>query len=257
MDTSTNFENTRWTASLFDLWTIRAGGVTEAQFAFQREGSGANPTPALQSMKVRPIPIRTAKTLLERYHYLHSIPGGSKLAFGVFVGCSLRGALTLGAGPANAHRLMNQAGPQDCTTLTRLWLSDELPKNAESRVIGIVLRALRKHTDLKFIISYADPTQGHLGTIYQAAGWLYTGLSSATPLYDLGDGKPQHSRSLAHAYGTHSIHHFAEHGVNVKLVGQVPKHRYLSILDSAWRNRLVPPVLTYPKCDQESIDDSN
>jgi hypothetical protein len=144
-----------------------------------------------------------AKELLERHHYLHSLPGGTKLCFGVFSGQRLLGALTLGAGPTLAYSLVEGAQPEDCLTLTRLWLADELPPNSESRVIGIILRALKKNTTLKFLVSYADPAQGHMGTIYQATGWLYTGLSSAMPLYDMGDGIARHSRSVSHAFGSH------------------------------------------------------
>jgi hypothetical protein len=86
-----------------------------------------------------------------------------------------------------------------------------------------------------------------MGGIYQATGWFYTGLSEAMPLYDLGDGKVHHSRSLSHAYGSHSVRHFAAHGVDVKLVPQVAKHRYVFFLDPTWRARLRVPVLPYPK----------
>lgn len=158
----------------------------------------------------------------------------------------LLGALTLGVGPLNAYALVEGAAPDDCLTLTRLWLSDELPRNSESRFLGIVLRSLKRHTPLKFIISYADPAQGHHGTIYQATNWLYTGLSSAMPLYQLPDGSVHHSRSLSHAYGTHSVLHFANHGVEVKLVSQAAKHRYIYFLDLTWRERLHVPVLPYP-----------
>ena len=50
----------------------------------------------------------------------------------------------------------------------------------------MVMRSLKRHTGLKFLVSYADPAQGHLGTIYQATGWVYTGLSEAMPMYDIG-----------------------------------------------------------------------
>jgi len=103
------------------------------------------------------------------------------------------------AGPKNAHRLVDGASSTDCLTLTRLWLSDELPRNSESRVNGVVIRALKRNTSVKFLLSYADPAQRHLGTIYQATGWLYTGLSQATPMYDIGDGVPRHSGGLAHS----------------------------------------------------------
>ena len=150
--------------------------------SFPETGPGSIPRAALQSLQVRPVPVKVAKALLVREHYLHSLPGGTQLAFGVFLGRRLLGALTLGVGPFNAHRLVAEASPADCLTLSRLWLSEELPKNSESRVLGVVVRSLRKHTNLKFLLSYADPAQGHLGTIYQATGWLYTGLSQTMPL---------------------------------------------------------------------------
>jgi hypothetical protein len=226
---------------------MSAGGVAAARPEDHRAGGGATPTPALQQLQVKPVPVILAKKLVERHHYLHSLPGGTRLAFGVFMGHRLLGAMTLGVGPLNAYSLVDGASPDDCLTLTRLWLSDELPKNSESRFIGVVLRSLRKNTALKFLVSYADPAQGHLGTIYQATGWVYTGLSEAMPLYDVGDGQARHSRSLSHAYGTHSLEHFSGHGVQVKLVPQEAKHRYLYFLDPVWRARLRAPELPYPK----------
>jgi hypothetical protein len=188
-----------------------------------------------------------ARRLLEREHYLHSYPGGTKLAFGAFLGQRLMGALTLGVGPINANLLLDGASPDDCLTLTRLWLSDELPKNGESRFLGVSLRALKKHTDLKFLLAYADPSQGHVGTIYQATGWLYTGLSQATPLYDIGDGRQHHSRSLGHVFGSHGLAHLRRQGVQVRLVPQRAKHRYIYLLHPSWRSRVRAPVLPYPQ----------
>jgi len=146
-----------------------------------------------------------------------------------------------------AYSLVEGARLENCLTLTRLWLSDELPVNSESRALGYVIRALRKHTRLKFLVAYSDPAAGHLGVIYQASNWLYTGLSAPTPLYDLGDNIPRHSRSVAHAFGTHSLEYFARQGMCVKLVSQLPKYRYLYFLDPRWHPRLKVPVLPYPK----------
>ena len=180
-----------------------AGSVVAARSATRQAGGGANPTPALRSLRITPVPTGIAKDLLVREHYLHSLPGGTCLAFGVFFLSRLLGALTLGVGPFNAYSLVGAAGPDDCQALTRFWLSDELLPNFESRVLGIVLRALRKRTPPKFLVTYADPAQGHRGTIYQATNWDYTGLSLAMPIYDLGDGRLRHSRSLSYANGTH------------------------------------------------------
>ena len=213
----------------------------------QKEWPGSTPRTALHLLRVCPLPISIAKELMVREHYLHSLPGGTCLAFGTFVCNRLLGALIWGVGPTNAHRLVEGATPDDCLTLTRLWLSDELPRNSESRTLGVAVRALRRHTSVKFVVSYADPSQGHIGTIYQASNWLYTGQSQATPLYDIGDGIARHSRSLSHAYGSHSIKHFARYGVEVKKVPQAAKHRYVYFLDPSFRHRLNVPVLPYPK----------
>ena len=206
-----------------------------------------NPESNLKSLCVQPVPFLVAKSLVVRYHYLRSIPGGTQLTLGVFLEKRLMGVIVFGAGPQNSYRLVAGARPQDCLTLTRLWLSDELPGNSESRVLGITLKALRKHTSLKFLVTYADPAQGHRGVVYQATNWLYTGLSSATPLYDIGDGIARHSRTLAHELGSHTIRFWKEYGVGVKAVPQVAKHRYIRFLDESWRIRLSVPLLRYPK----------
>jgi hypothetical protein len=208
-------------------------------------------------MIVKPVPFVVAKRLIERHHYLHSFPGGTKLAFGIFVANRLQGAISLGAGPANAYSLVYQAQPDDCLVLTRLWLSDDLPCNSESKVIAIVIRALKQNTHIKFMVSYADPSQGHVGTIYQATNWLYTGLSESMPLYNLGDGITRQSRSLAHGFGTHSVKYLVNSGINVTLVPQSSKHRYIYFLDPSWRTRLKPDVLPYPESPDINISANN
>ena len=229
-----------------------AVGVTEARPADQRVRGGSSPTTALHDLRVAPVPLRVAKPLVVANHYLHSLPGGTVLAFGVFLGARLLGALTLGVGPKNGHRLVEGAVPNDVITLSRFWLADELPLNSESRVIAVVLRSLRRHSSYRLVIAYADPSANHVGTIYMAGGWLYVGLSEATPLYDLGDGVARHSRTVAHAYGTHSLKHFARHGVDVRVVPQASKHRYVYPLDPTVRQRLTVRVLPNPKREDPS-----
>ena len=167
---------------------MSAASVTASTAPAHGAGPGSTPRAALQSLWVSPVPVKIAKELVVRNHYLHSLPGGTQITFGVFLGGRLLGVVVLGVGSFNAKSLVKDALAEDCLTLTRLWLSDDLPKNSESRVIGTVVRLLKKHTELKFILSYADPAHAHVGTIYQAAGWIYTGLSVAMPLYDIGDG---------------------------------------------------------------------
>ena len=224
-----------------------AGSVEAARSENHQIGGGANPTSALQSIRITPIKFGIAKRILVKHHYLHSMPGGTQINLGVFVEDRLQGVLTLGVGPSNAHRLVEGAAPSDCVTLTRLWLSDELPKNSESRVLGIALRSLSKATSIKFVLTYADPNAEHIGTIYQATNWIYIGESQAMPLLDLGDGVGRHTRTVAHRFGTHSLEHFRKHGMTVKRIPQAAKHRYIYFLEKSWRARLKPEQLPYPK----------
>ena len=226
---------------------MSADSVMVSTSSIHEGRAGSIPSPALQSIRVQPIPFFAAKKILVKHHYLHSLPGGTKLAFGAFVEGKLLGALTFGAGPHNAFALVEGACPDNCLTLTRLWLSEKLPPNSESRVISVCLRYLRKYTSLKFIITYADPVQGHVGTIYQATGWLYTGLSVATPKFDIGDGVARHSRSLAQIFGSHSSKYLKEHGLGIKVLPQLPKHRYIYFLNRDYQNRLKPHTRPYPK----------
>jgi hypothetical protein len=217
----------------------------------QGKGAGSNPSTALHDLHLIPISRVDAKKLIVRNHYSHTLPGGTKMNFGVILNGRLLGAMTFGVGPFLGYKLVNGANPDDVVTLTRLWLSEELPRNSESKVLGIALRSLKKETSLKFVLAYSDPAAGHLGTIYQATNWLYTGLSSAVPLYDIGDGTLHHSRSLAHQLGSHSIRYLTLQGINARIVPQSAKHRYIYFLDESWQSRLAVPVLAYPKKDGE------
>jgi len=226
---------------------MSAGSVAAARPESIQAGGGAIPTPALQSIQVRPVSVKIAKEIIVRNHYLHSLPGGTQMTFGVFLEQRLLGALALGVGPFNAHRLVSGATHGDCICLTRLWLDDGLPKNSESRVLAVILRSLGRDTSVKFVVTYADPSAGHLGTIYQAGGWLYTGISEPSVLYDLGDGVGRHSRTFGHALGARSLRYLRRQGTRVSPIERPGKHRYLYFLDKAWSDKLKVPVRPYPK----------
>jgi hypothetical protein len=224
-----------------------AVGIADSTTSFQGGGAGSTPSAALHSIYVCSVPFSAAKQILVKHHYLHSLPGGTYFTFGAFLNESLSGAITFGAGPQNAFKLVDKAKQEDCLTLTRLWLSDNFPANSESRIIAICLRALKKYTHFKFVVTYADPGEGHVGIIYQATGFIYTGLSEVTPMFDMGDGKIHHSRSLSQSFGTHSLKYFLRNNLQVKVVHQLAKHRYIYFLDSALKNSLKTPTLPYPK----------
>jgi hypothetical protein len=202
------------------------------------------------------VPHAVAAELIVRHHYLHAMCAGARLSFGIFARGRLLGAIVLNAGPLGAPRLVEGGTTRDCLSLARLWLADDLPRNSESRTLAIVVHTLRRYTAVRFLVSYADPAVApggvsHVGYVYQASNWLYTGLSEPQPLFDLGDGRLMHTRSVASVWGTHSKPFFERHGLRVREVPTVGKHRYLCFVDPSWRQRLRVPVLPYPKTGGE------
>jgi hypothetical protein len=60
--------------------------------------------------------------------------------------------------------------------LARLYILDEIPRNAETWLIGQSVRYIKRHhKEVRHLISYADPSAGHRGIIYQAANWRADG----------------------------------------------------------------------------------
>ncbi len=185
--------------------------------------------------RVRPSIVRP---LMEDHHYLHSLPAAPRRCYGVYLDGALRGGVVFTSGARHGHRLLAAADPRSVATLARLWLSDDLPANSESRVLGIVLRDLRRTTDWKLLLSYADPTAGHVGTIYQATGWLYLGETAGETYVLLADGRLHHPRSVYSRYGSNRISHLQATGVPAQREWVGGKHRYAYVLDPAWTWRL-------------------
>ncbi len=241
---------------------MSAASVTGSTVPNQGTGAGSIPSAAPQTgsfspkdLVVRSIPPWAARQVCEASHYLHSYPGGALLNFGIFVCNLLLGVAVLGVGPTNLHRLFQGAESKEVICLARLWLDDRLGRNSESRTLGVILRMLRREqSTVKAVVAYSDPLAGHTGMVYRAAGFLYLGESTAMPLYRLPDGTIHHSRSLGHAFGTHSIRHFKAHGVEVELVKQAPKHIYVALIDPSWRIRLTRPEFPYPNEEQRNED---
>ncbi len=201
----------------------------------------------LKTLQVEPVLRSVVRRLIETQHYLHSMPAASRLCFGVYRDGELSGAVVFTSGARHAHRLLSAAKPNEVATLARLWLRDDLPRNSESRVIGIVLRHLKRFTDWKLVLSYADPGVGHVGVVYQASGWLYVGQGDPTSYVRLPDGKLHHPRSVYDQYGTNRVSHLRATGIDAERVAVSGKHRYLYVLDLAWRWRLTAPVIAYPR----------
>lgn len=87
----------------------------------------------------------------------------------------------------------------DLIELKRLCCIDNTPKNTESYFIGATLRWLKKHTDFKRVISYADTTYGHEGTIYKATNFDCVGMTAPGKVI-MYNGNRYHDKTIRTKY---------------------------------------------------------
>ena len=189
---------------------------------------------ALQGYTVEHIDFsESVRRFILKWHYSDYANIQAKETFGLFregtflpemVGVCV---YTRPAGPSAAQKYYPEA-PDKCLELRRLCLIDDTPRNAESFFVSRTLKWLKKNSDWKFVVSYADPEQGHQGTIYKAANFKYEGVTSAGSSL-LVDGKPFHIRTLTmldRPYGVQINERYKAGDAGIKLVKTLPKHIY-------------------------------
>lgn len=178
---------------------------------------------ALENYTIHPIDYRTAMELIVREHYLHR-KAPCSVAFGLFMGEELKGVVCYGT-PSSAPLRSGLAGPENASNvveLTRLWVCDSVPRNGESFLIGRTVGKAGK----EIVVSFADTQQGHLGIVYQATNWIYTGLSAKRTNWTI-EGMDKHCQTLADKYTAAEIRE--KYGDRFSLQERPRKHRYVFI----------------------------
>lgn len=181
-----------------------------------------------------------------RWHYSGKMPAGKLVKVGVWEAGRFIGAVVFGRGANNHIGSRYSLRQTEVCELVRVALCDH--SAPVSRVVAIALRLLRRQSPgLRLIVSYADPEQGHVGTIYQALGWLYVGQSQAQRELVV-NGEDMHKRSANSRWGTASPQRLrALTGFRVDYGPVKWKHTYLLPLDDAMRAQIAPLVQPYPK----------
>lgn len=204
----------------------------------------------LENYYIERISYTQAMEIVVANHYLHR-KAPCSMAFGLFHKDSLDclGVVVYGVS-ASSTLLRGICGVEEASNvyeLTRLWVDDSVPKNGESFLIGNTLRLL----DKEIVVSYADSSQNHIGVVYQATNWIYTGLSSKFRDPKVRGLEHQHHATYAHGLSNAQV--IEKYGVdNVYFVERPRKHRYIFVNASKSRKKellrlLRYPVLPYPK----------
>ena len=169
---------------------------------FQAKDSGSIPTSPLQLI-LKEINNKLAYACMLKWHYSKT-KFIATVNFGVFKGNDLWGCISYGS--PNAKILKGYWTPQTQDgwfEIKRLALSDILPKNSESRVIGVSIKLLKKLFQVKGIITYADTAMGHNGIIYKASGFTYLGLTDEkSDFYPSDSEKPKQRGIVKTLVGT-------------------------------------------------------
>jgi hypothetical protein len=133
--------------------------------------------------RVAPIDRKDADPMV-RAHYLGKWPGVCVLALGLFREREALGLIVFALPPRETSKRYGGKTWE----LARLWVSDAVPQNGETFLIGRAVRYIKKYRkDVAVLVSYADPSAGHVGTIYNAANWSKDGRTDderKTPRFD-------------------------------------------------------------------------
>lgn len=209
------------------------------------------------TISILPITYQEALPWLLTKHYARrSAP--VTYAFGAYDNGLLIGIVTYGT-PLSSTLKVGVCGSEWASNVLELnRLCCESRKNLASTIVGQSLRQLPRPS---IVVSYADTSVGHVGYVYQATNFLYTGLSAKVMEYAV-EGMKLHSASIGDK--VRGIKNRAEalremYGDAFYMKERSRKHRYVFFVGNKWqvkamRSALKYSVVPYPKGDTKRYD---
>lgn len=201
---------------------------------------------------IKPISAHAARSIVKKIHYSGKVTN-SQLHFGVFLNGKLEGALQFG--PSIDKRktagLVKGSLWSEFIELNRMALSDALPKNSESRSLGVCIKLIKKHyPQIKWIISFSDGAQCGDGTIYRASGFYLTSIKKNSQMLRMPDGSVVAKKSLdSHIINGKFGAKAAKDSGAVALDGY--QLRYVYFIDKSYKERLTVPILPFSAIDKK------
>jgi hypothetical protein len=200
---------------------------------------------------LRPIKAEDANDLVRRVHYSGKVVQNSQLHIGVFWRGKLEGAMQFGPSidKRKIQGLVADTGWNGFIELNRMAFSDRLPRNSESRALGVAMKMIAKHApQVEWVVSFADATQCGDGTIYRAAGFALTGIKANSQMLRKPDGSIVSRMTV-----TKGNHILSTGGASIP-DGLIPlpgfQLRYVYFLNPAARERLTVPVLPHSAIEE-------
>lgn len=168
----------------------------------------------------------------------------------IFKNNEIKGVASFGRlmNPQSFKSIINSDDINSLLELNRLWISDEIGKNAETLLISMSFQWIKNnHREVKAIQSFADGRLG-CGTIYKASNFKYYGYTESLFFEDIKTKECFHKIPLEN---TKRPNGFVK--LNIKLINKeivpfkVKTYRYIYILDKHFKIKL--NELPYPTYD--------
>ena len=196
-----------------------------------------------EKYKIKSIDKKLANLIQIKNHYLKTHASCTQ-AFGLFEDEDLIGVILYGNPTApTTNKICGNAHIKDVVEITRLWVKDDTPKNTESFFIGRTLKLVNK----PIVVAFADPEAGHIGTVYQASNFLYTGKSNRGGKVISIKNNNIHNKTLWKQYKTAKKIREVFGDENVYYKEYVTKHRYVYFKNKKLINKLIYKSESYPK----------
>ena len=195
---------------------------------------------------VESIPPMFTYPFLLHVHYARRLPSITH-SFGLFKDMELIGVVTYGqpASPSLCKGLAGEENRHHVLELNRLAITPEY--NGNNYASFLVSHSLKMLPHGTFVVSYADwGGWRHVGYVYQATNWLYTGMTK--------------ERTDIYSESGHSRHYKV--GEKRRQI-RTAKHRYVYLVGSKReRKRMIqqlryPIIKEYPKGNSEHYDTDN
>lgn len=186
-----------------------------------------------------------AKFACENWHYSKTFPVGKTVKIGVWENSKFIGVVIFAWGMNKDLGTPYGLKMQQCAELVRVALTNHVSQ--VSKILAIAVKFLKRQSSgLRLLVSFADPTEGHHGGIYQAGGWVYTGKSAESFEWIL-NGKRLNRRAFTgqqFGKGVLSVAKIPIGAIKRKVTG---KHRYIKTLDEEMAKQVLPLAKPYPK----------
>ena len=201
------------------------------QLVLQLADGGSKPTSPLHYF-IEQIPHGAAKSFVETWHYSHRMPTGRNICFGVRKENALYAVIVYGTGvnPFQARFL----GVNSIVEIKRMCRREPKENYELSRFIRLTMKMAAKQTVFNAVVAFADPEQGHEGTVYKATGFKHEGMTNAEWHSIDEEGEVRHRRfafRMARRNGITIAK--ARQDLGLKPIKTAPKHRWVLRLKGA------------------------